>query len=555
MMATKKGCQAKTKSGSKCKNHAYGDLEFCRVHIPEEQEFYFDKRAARFAVNFFQNLLVHIKGEWAGKPFILQGWQRDEIIEPLFGWKRTGDGTRRFRTAYIEIPRKNGKSTLAAGIALYLEFADGEQGAEVYSAAADKDQAGIVFDLAKDMVDESSELSKRSKSFKGSIIIPSTKSTYRVLSADAFTKHGLNAHGVVVDELHVQPTRELVDVLVTSTGARRQPLVVLITTAGFDKESICWEYHDYARQVDEGLIDDASFFSYIAAADKDDDWLDEKIWAKANPGLGVSVKLDYLRTEAKRAEHIPAYQNIFRRLHLNQWTAQESRWLDLEAWDACQFVVDPKLMEGAECYAGLDLANTSDLASLVLNFPTEKGEEERHAWLPFFWIPEDNMVERVRKDRVPYDAWVRDGLITTTEGNVIDYGFILRDIERLGEIYNIKEIAFDRWGAGQISQQLEGLGFEIVGFGQGYKSMSPPMVDLLRLVMAKKLAHGGHPVLRWMADNLVVDQDPAGNIKPNKKKSREKIDGIVAGLMGLDRAIRHLVPDDSVYEERGLKTI
>jgi len=516
-------------------------------------EFYFDQKYARAAINFFEKILTHVKGEWAGQPFVLQDWQRDDIIGPLFGWRRA-DGTRKFRTAYIEIPRKNGKSTLAAGIALYLEFADGEQGAEVYSAAADKDQAAIVFDLAKQMVEASGPLSKLADPYKRSIVVPSTRSTYRVLSADAFTKHGLNAHGVVVDELHVQPNRELVDVLVTATGARQQPLVVLITTAGFDKTSICWEYHEYAEQILKGIVDDPSFFAYIAAAEKDDDWLDEAVWAKANPGLGVSVKLDYLRQEASRARHVPAYQNTFRRLHLNQWTAQESRWLDLEAWDACQMAVDAKLLEGSECYAGLDLASTGDIAAMVLDFPAEQGEDERHAWLPFFWIPEENMMQRVRKDRVPYDAWARDGLITVTEGNVIDYQFILRDIELLGERFNIREIAFDRWGAFQISSQLEGLGFEIVGFGQGYKSMSPPMTDLLRLVLGKQLAHGGNPVLRWMADNLVVDQDPAGNVKPNKKKSREKIDGIVAGLMALDRAVRH-VAAGSVYETRGIQTL
>lgn len=549
-------CQGKTKTGKNCKNQVQ-EGRFCRLHVGqalEDEGYYFSDKWANAAVKFFERVLVHVKGEWAGQKFILQPWQRDEIIGPLFGWRRA-DGTRRFRTAYIEIPRKNGKSTLAAGIALYLEFADEEQGAEVYSAAADKDQAGIVFELAQLMVEQSPQLARMSEVFKNSIIVEDTKSTYRVLSADAYTKHGLNAHGVVVDELHVQPNRDLVDVLITSTGARRQPLVVLITTAGFDKTSICWEFHEYAEQVLNGVIEDPSFFAYIAAADQEDDWLDEDVWAKANPGLGVSVKLDYLKQEANRARHVPAYQNTFRRLHLNQWTQQESRWLDLAAWDACNLAIDPKLLEGAECYAGLDLANTSDIGALVLNFPSEIGEdEELHAWLPFFWIPEDNMIERVRKDRVPYDAWTRDGLIKSTEGNVIDYDVILRDIEHLGEIYNIKEIAFDRWGASRISQQLEGLGFELVGFGQGFKSMSPPMVDLLRLVLGKQLIHGNHPVLRWMADNLVVDQDAAGNLKPNKKKSREKIDGIVAGLMALDRAVRH-IETKSIYEDRGLKTV
>lgn len=516
-------------------------------------DYWFDERAAQVAVNFFEKLLVHVKGEWAGKPFKLQDWQREEIIRPLFGWKRE-DGTRRYRTAYIEIPRKNGKSSLAAGIALLLLFADDEPGAEVYCAAADRDQAHIVFDLAKQMTEGSPHLAKRADVYKRSIVYPAVGSSYKVLSADAFSKHGLNAHGVVVDELHAQPNRDLVDVLVTSTGARRQPMVVFITTAGYDRESICWEYHEYGRQVSAGIIQDDTFFAFIQAADEGDDWQSEEIWRKANPGYGVTVKEDYLANEARRAAQTPAYENTFRRLHLNQWTQQETRWLPMEAWDDCGAPFDVKLLAGATCYGGLDLASTSDIASLVLDFPSEPGEEERHVWLPIFWIPEENLVDRARKDRVPYDAWVRQGLIRATEGTVIDYGFIVRDIEALGEKYNIKEIAFDRWGAFQVSQQLEGAGFSMVGFGQGFVSMSPPTKELLRLALDHKLAHGGNPVLRWMADNMVVSTDPAGNVKPNKQKSRQKIDGIVAGVMALDRAVRH-EPGGSVYQERGLLTL
>lgn len=514
-------------------------------------EFYFDERAASVACNFFEKLLVHSKGEWAGKPFELQPWQRNDIIRPLFGWKRRSDGTRRYRRAYIEVARKNGKSTIAAGIANLLLFADGEPGAEVYSAAADRDQASIVFTEARSMVESSPALSERAQVYKRSIVVPATRSSYRVLSADAYTKHGLNAHGIVFDELHAQPNRDLWDVLTTSTGARRQPLIVAITTAGFDRNSICWEQHEYARQVLTGIIEDPSFFPYIAAAEESDDWLDEAVWSKANPGLGVTVKVDYLRNEARRAQHSPAYQNTFRRLHLNQWTQQETRWLDMEAWDACGEPVDARLLAGQPCFGGLDLASSSDIASFVLCFPAEEGEEERFVWLPHFWIPAENLVERVRKDRVPYDAWSRQGLITVTEGNVIDYGYIVRDIEALAEKYNIREIAFDRWGAFQVSQALEGAGLTMVGFGQGFASMSPPTKELLRVVLDGKLRHGGNPVLRWMADNMIVTTDPAGNVKPNKAKSREKIDGIVAGVMALDRAIRNGAAG-SVYEERGI---
>ena len=506
------------------------------------------------AVAFFEKLLHHSKGEWAGQTFTLQPWQRDEVVRPLFGWHRE-DGTRRYRTAYIEVPRKNGKSTLAAGIALFLLFADEEKGAEVYSAAADRDQASIVFDEAKAMVEDSPQLLKLAEVYKRSIVVPSTRSVYRVLSADAFTKHGKNASGIVFDELHAQPTRDLWDVLTTSTGARRQPLTVAITTAGFDRESICWEQHEYARQVLEGVIQDDSFFAYIRAAGEDEDWLDEDVWRRANPSLGVTVKEDYLQNEARKAEQVPAYQNTFRRLHLNQWTQQETRWLDLAKWDACGMPVDEKLLHGAPCYAGLDLASSSDIASFLLDFPSEVGEKERHQVLAKFWIPRESMIQRARRDRVPYDLWVRQGLITATEGNVIDYGYIVRDIESLGEQFNIKEIAFDRWGAFQVSQALEGAGFTMVGFGQGFASMSAPTKDLLRLVLDGKLAHGSNPVLRWMADNMVVSTDAAGNVKPNKEKSREKIDGMVALVMALDRAVRHEEKPRSRYEDHGLEVV
>jgi len=500
-------------------------------------EYWFDERAADLACAFFERLLVHSKGGGAGEPFKLLEWQREKVIRPLFGWKRA-DGMRRYRKAYIEVPRKNGKSTLAAGIALYLLFADGEPGAEVYSAAADREQASLVFDEARAMVEARPQLAKVSQSYRRAITVPSTRSAYRVLSADVKSKHGFNASGVIFDELHAQPTRDLWDVLNTATGARRQPLVVAITTAGYDRESICWEQHEYARQVRDGIIEDDSFLPVLYGADVDDDWLDEAVWYKANPSLGQTIKLDYLRQEAQRAKATPAYQNTFRRLHLNQWTAQESRWLPMEAWDACGAAFDERLLDGAACYGGLDLASSSDIASLVLCFPAEAGEDERYTWLARFWIPAENIVERARRHRVPYDAWVRDGLVIATPGNVIDYAYIAHEIEALSERYNIREIAFDRWGAFQISTALQDAGLTMIGFGQGYASMAAPTKDLLRLVTDGRLRHGGNSVLRWMADNMIVDQDPAGNVKPNKAKSREKIDGIVAGIMALDRAVR-----------------
>lgn len=517
-----------------------------------DEQFWFDDEAADRAVDFFHNFLTHVKGKLAGQPLILMDWMQDELIRPLFGWKRA-DGTRKYRTAYIEIPRKNAKSTLCAGIALYLLLADGEPGAEVYSAAADRNQAAIVFEIAKTMVDQNPSLSKRTASHKRSISVEATNSFYKVLSADAHTKHGFNAHGIVFDELHAQPNRELWDVLTTSTGSREQPLVVAITTAGYDRESVCWEMHEYARQVADGIIEDPSFFPLIYAAGEDDDWTDPETWKKANPGLGQTVRLDYLKRECRFAKAVPAKQNTFKRLHLNIWTQQHTRWLDMRYWNKCRHPVDEEALRGRECYAGLDLSSIEDVTALSLVFtPEEEGGVV--PVLPFFWIPEENMIERSRTHRVSYDAWMRDGYIDATPGNVIDYGYILNTIEELGETYNIREIAFDRWGATKIQHELAGMGFTMVKFGQGYKSLSPPSKEFLRLVLSGRLAHGGNPVLRWMADNVVARQDPAGNVKPDKKKSREKIDGIVATVMGLDRLTRH-EDISSVYEERGILEI
>jgi phage terminase large subunit-like protein len=516
--------------------------------------YWFDDQAADLAVAFFSGFLVHVKGEWAGSAFELEPWQ-ERIVRDVFGWKRP-DGARQYRTVYIEIPRKNGKSSIAAGMALYLLFADGEPGAEVYSAAADREQAGIVFGLASSMVDQSPALAQRAEVYKRSIVNPEVMGSYKVLSADAYTKHGLNASGVVIDELHAQPTRDLVDVLITSTGARRQPLTVMLTTAGFNLETICGEYHTYAEQVAEGVIEDPTFYPVIYAADPGDDWMDPATWGKANPNLGISVKTDYLENQAKKARSVPAYTNTFKRLHLDLWTEQDTRWLPMEDWRACERPFDPGLLAGAVCYGGLDLSSSSDLAALVLVFPSEAGETEEYALLPFFWIPSDNITERARRDRVPYDAWARDGLITATEGNVIDYEYILRDIEALGESYQIKEIAFDRWGAFQVSTRLAGLGFEVVGFGQGFASMANPTAQLMRLTLAGAIRHNGHKVLDWNAANMVVSSDAAGNVKPNKAKSREKIDGMVASIMGLDRAMRNReTKSGSKYEQGDLLII
>jgi phage terminase large subunit-like protein len=524
-----------------------------RRKVARDGAYWFDEEAADLAASFFPRFLQHVKGEWAGRPFELDTWQREQIIRPLFGWKRK-DGTRRYRTVYVEVPRKNGKSNLSAGIALILLFTDREPGAEVYSCAADRDQAAIVFDLAKQMVESSPDLASISEIYRRSIVVPRTGSTYQVLSADAHTKHGKNASGVIFDELHAQPNRELWDVLTTSTGARRQPITVAITTAGFDRQSICWEIHEYARRVKEGIVEDDSFLPVIYGAAEDADWTDETIWRSVNPGLGVSVKLDYLRQEAKRAAETPSYQNTFRRLHLNQWTQQNSRFIDLALWNACNAAPDVAKLQGRYASAGLDLSSTTDLSALVLVFPpakddpgAERGPIDVLAW---FWMPEENVAKRSKKDGVPYDLWVRNRLIEATPGNIIDYDVIRKRINEIQGRFYLQEIAIDRWNATQLATQLQSDGFTIVPFGQGYRDMSAPTKDLEALIIAKRIRHGGNPVLRWMADNVSVKQDPAGNLKPDKAKSNGRIDGIVALIMALGRANVN-PPYGSVYGSDG----
>lgn len=509
----------------------------------------FSEERADDAQRFFERVLVHCDGEWAGQPFTLLPWQRDDLIRPLFGTLLDDSETRQYRTCYVEVPRKNGKSQIAAGIALYLLFADGEPGAQIYGAAGDRDQATIVYRVASEMVRRSSILAGRAKVLDSTkrIIAPGSASFYRAIPADAAGSHGFNAHGVIVDEVHVQPNRDLIDVLNTSTGARRQPLTFYITTAGYDVHSICYELHDYALKVKAGVIDDPTFLPVVYSANESDDWTDPAVWRKANPSLGETVKEEYIARECKRAQETPAYENTFRRLHLNQWVRQETRWLPLAAWDACGADVDIEALAGRPCYGGLDLSSTTDISALVLAFPGEDGVIDLLSW---YWIPGENIEEREKRDKVPYGVWARQGLVCPTEGNVIDYAYIRQTVNNLAATFNIREIAYDPWNATQLSLNLVDDGIEMIPMRQGYASMSAPTKELLNLVLAQKIRHGGHPVLRFMADSCVVTMDPAGNIKPDKAKSTARIDGIVATIMAVDRCTRN--QGGSVYEDRGL---
>ena len=512
---------------------------------------HYDKKKADRAVTFIENL-CHTKGKWAGTPFWLLPWQ-EQLIRDIFGIVKP-DGNRQFRTAFVEICKKVGKSELAAAVALYLLYADNEHSAEVYGAAADRQQASIVFDVAKQMVEMSPALMKRSKLMGATkrIVNYSNAGYYQVLSAEVGGKHGFSVSGLVFDEIHTQPNRQLYDVLTKgSSDARQNPLHFIITTAGNDRHSIAYELHTKAVDILEGRRVDPTFYPVVYGLKDDEDWEDEANWYKVNPSLGYTVDIERLRDAYREAKQNPADEITFKWLRCNMWVSSTVAWIPDAIYMRGNEPIDMDALAGRDCYAGLDLSSTGDITALVLIFPP-RDEEEKYVLLPYFWIPEETIPRRVKANSVPYDIWEKQGYIMSTEGNVIHYDFIEKFIMDLSEKYHILEIAVDRWNATQMIQNLEGEGFTIVPFGQGFSSMSAPTKEFYRLLMEGRIIHGGNPVLRWMAGNVVIDTDPAGNIKVTKAKSKEKIDGIVAAIMALDRCIRQEGQSGSVYDERGL---
>lgn len=512
---------------------------------------HYDKKKADRAVTFIENL-CHTKGKWAGTPFWLLPWQ-EQLIRDIFGIVKP-DGNRQFRTAFVEICKKVGKSELAAAVALYLLYADNEPSAEVYGAAADRQQASIVFDVAKQMVEMSPALMKRSKLMGATkrIVNYSNAGYYQALSAEVGGKHGFSVSGLVFDEIHTQPNRQLYDVLTKgSSDARQNPLHFIITTAGNDRHSIAFELHTKAVDILEGRRVDPTFYPVVYGLKDDEDWEDEANWYKVNPSLGYTVDIERLRDAYREAKQNPADEITFKWLRCNMWVSSTVAWIPDAIYMRGNEPIDMDALAGRDCYAGLDLSSTGDITALVLIFPP-RDEEEKYVLLPYFWIPEETIPRRVKANSVPYDIWEKQGYIMSTEGNVIHYDFIEKFIMDLSEKYHILEIAVDRWNATQMIQNLEGEGFTIVPFGQGFSSMSAPTKEFYRLLMEGRIIHGGNPVLRWMAGNVVIDTDPAGNIKVTKAKSKEKIDGIVAAIMALDRCIRQEGQSGSVYDERGL---
>ena len=509
---------------------------------------YFDKKAALRAIYFIEKL-KHTKGEWAGQRFRLEPWQQF-VLWNIFGWKNA-DGTRRFRYAYIEIARKNGKTALSAGIGLYMLFADGESRPEVYSAATVKDQAKICFSDAVEIV-KATDLKNYLTPYRNSIVYELKGGTMKPLSSDYGTHDGLNPSCGIIDEFHAHKDSGMFDVIKSAFGARRQPLMFVITTAGFNKSGACYAYRENVIKVLRGVNEDDSLFGIIYTLDDKSEWDDPKMWIKANPNLGVSLSADYLADQVKDAKNRPeAVRNVMTK-NVDLWVDAERTWILDDVWQKCIGTTDPADLKGCACWGGLDLSNVSDITAYVLLFH----ENDRFQLLPHFWIPEEKMLEKIRKENINYDKWVAEGYVTVTPGNVIDYDFVKADILRIVADYDLRTSAYDRWNSSQTIIDLQNEGMECNPFGQGYGSMSAPTKEFEKLVLTGKIEHFGNPVLRWMLASTLVKTDPAGNIKPDKEKSTQKIDGIVAAIMALGEWMTAQANDErNPYENRGLLTL
>ena len=521
----------------------YNDLENAL-----DKGWYFDRKAAQRAISFIEKL-KHTKGKWAGQRFKLEPWQQF-ILWNIFGWMKA-DGTRRFRYVYVEIARKNGKTALSAGIGLYMLFADGEARPEVYSAATVKDQARICFSDAVEIV-KKTDLKNYLSPYRNSIVYELKGGTMKPLSSDYGTHDGLNPSCGIIDEFHAHKDSGMFDVIKSAFGARRQPLMFIITTAGFNKNGACYAYRSNVIKVLQGINEDDSLFGIIYTLDSKEEWDNPKMWIKSNPNLGVSVFPEYLSDQVNDAKNRPeAVRNVMTK-NVNLWVDAEKTWILDDMWQKCIGTTDRESLRGCQCWGGLDLSNVSDITAFVLLFH----ENDHFQLLPFFWIPEEKMLEKIRKENINYDKWVSQGYVKVTAGNVLDYDFVKADILQIVEEFDFQSTAYDRWNASQTIIDLQNEGMECSPFGQGYGSMGAPTKEFEKIVLTQKLEHFGNPVLRWMIASTVVKTDPAGNIKPDKEKSVQKIDGIVASIMALGEWMTaQSEEDNNPYNQRGMLSL
>ena len=509
-------------------------------------------KLGQHVVDFFATYLRLGEGQWAGQPFVLLPWQRDDVIMPLFSWVRA-DGTRRFRVAYVSCGKKNGKSPLAAGVGLYMLVGDGEPGAKVASAATEINQARIVHSDAIRMVEASPELKAVLKinHTTSNIGYLAQNAWYRAWSGDHThkAKEGYNLHCVIVDELHVWG-HALLDAVRYAFISRRQPLRFQVTTAGvYDETSVGWEEYTLSKRVLSGVVVDPERFVYIAEADKGDDWKIEATWHKANPSLGSILSAEEIAKACQDAQDTPRLENDFRRYRLNQWTAQATRWLNMDAWNECGGA--PEIPDGATVACCADLSSKLDMTALAIVY--RDPDEVYHAKV-YCWLPESCLTEtKNNPNQKLYQLWHKNGYLEVTPGNVIDYNLLRKRVLELAEQYDMPEIGFDPYNAMHVMHVLADDGIEVFSHRQGWQSMNDPSKEVERLIVSRKLRHGGHPILAWAAQNAAVEPNKAGNISPVKpqKSSPLKIDALVAMIMAIGRAM--VMDGGSIYDSEERK--
>lgn len=515
----------------------------CERHLRDlengkDRGLYFNVTSASHAIRFFSYLNLW-EGSGAGSSFALRPWQAF-IVGSIFGWKRD-DGTRRYRTAWVEVPRKNGKTPLAAGIGLYLLKPDGEAAPQVLAIATKKEQADLIFSHASIMAAGSGIAELRNLKFEQNKIKDDfMRGVFKPLARDAHTEDGLNPHGALFDEVHKYKDRKMWDVISSALGSRRQPLKLCITTAGdgADLMMIGYELHDYAEKILDGGIENDTWFCYIAGVDEGDDWKDEATWRKANPNMDVSVFMDFLRDELQMAIASPASQDSFRRNFLNEWIYRAEKAIDIEKWLAGGSEINLADLKGRPCYGGIDMSTNVDLSDFTLRFPPMADNEQwRSLYFPF--LPRDILKKAEDRDRVPYRQWAEDGYLTPTPGNVIDERAIRAKVMDQAALYDIRDIGFDPWSATAMALELQDEGLQMVEMRQGMYTMAMPSKQYDTKILAGLHNHGHHPIATWSASNLMWETDSNENFRPSKKASRTRIDPIVADIMAHGRAVVH----------------
>ena len=531
-------------------------IQACQRHLEDlkRSDFYFDVDAAEHVIKFAE-FLKYSEGDVAGQKIILEPWQCF-IVGSIFGWKKN-NGLRRFKKSYVQVSRKNSKSTLLGIVSLYALIADGESAGQVYTAATMRDQARITHQHSVRMAKSSPEIMELVKIYRDNITVPSTNSKFVPLGADADSLDGLNPSFCCMDELHASKNRKMWDVLVSAMGARSQPTLIAITTAGFNQTGICYEQYQYSKDILNNTIADETYFSYVAQIDEGDDWTDETVWIKSNPNLGKSVSLEYLQDECARAKHIPAAQNNFLTKHMDVWTQQHTVWIPLELWDKNFLnIITEEEMHNRRCYGALDLSSVSDMTSWTMAFPRED-DPETLDFIYRFWCPESKLYDNANKYKDQYQTWAKQGYLLTTPGDAVDYKFIEAQVLKDAEQFNLVDMNLDRLFQGhQVGINLQQEGIEITSMGMGFVSFAAPMVEFERRILSKKMNHANHPIIRWMIGNMSVVSDPIGNLKPDKISSQGKIDGIITMIMSLDRAMRHIDEDTgSAYDNYDVREL